>query len=498
MICKLAVAAAYQVDRLTECVAGGLVPAAWCDLVKTEECSVFTFNARQINKSSETVKVVQHLMQKQQGLAFCGHDESKNSSNQGNFRELLQFLAKHNEEIDKVVLENAPENHQMTAPDIQKEIANAAASETLDAILKDLGDSSFAILVDEARDISVKEQLAIVLRYVDKKGHVIERFLGITHVSNTTAATLKMTIESVLIKHHLSISKLRGQGYDGASNMRGKLNGLKTLILNENSSAYYVHCFAHQLQLTLVVVAKNHIQIATFFSLVNSVFNVVGASCKRRDTLREKRIAEVVEALQNNEISTGRGLNQEMNLKRPGDTRWSSHYGAIINLIIMFSSIIEAVEDIVEDDDLFAAFNKDNILCLAQLYPNDFSAIQLMTLDNQLETYIIDMRSSEEFATLKGIGQLAEKMVEMKKYITYPLVYSLVTLSLILSVAIATVERAFSAMNIVKNRLRNRMGDQWMNDYLVTYIEKDIFKTINNEKIMQRFQGMKTRRGQLN
>jgi len=275
---------------------------------------------------------------------------------------LLQFLAKHSEEIDKVVLKNAPENHQMTASDIQKDIANVAVSETLDAIIKDLGDSSFAILVDESRDISVKEQLAIVLRYVDKRVHVIERFLGITHVSNTTAVVLKRTIESILNKHHLSISRLRGQGYDGASNMRGELNGLKTLILNENSSAYYVHCFAHQLQLTLVAIAKNHIQIATFFNLVNSVFNVVGASCKRRDTLREKRIAEVVEALQNNEIPTGCGLNQEMNLKRPGDTRWSSHYGAIINLILMFSSIIEAVEDIVEDGLYFEQRAEANIL----------------------------------------------------------------------------------------------------------------------------------------
>jgi uncharacterized membrane protein len=92
--------------------------------------------------------------------------------------------------------------------------------------------------------------------------------------------------------------------------MLGELNGFKTLILNENSSAYYVHCFAHQLQLTLIVVAKNHIQIATFFSLVNSIFNVVGATCKRRDILNEKQTAEVVEALQNNEISTSRGLNQ--------------------------------------------------------------------------------------------------------------------------------------------------------------------------------------------
>jgi hypothetical protein len=90
-------------------------------------------------------------------------------------------------------------------------IANATASETVDAILKDLGDLLFAILVDESRDISVKEQLAIVLRYIDKRGHVIERFLGITHVSNTTAAILKKAIELVLNKRHLSINRLRGQ-----------------------------------------------------------------------------------------------------------------------------------------------------------------------------------------------------------------------------------------------------------------------------------------------
>ena len=76
-------------------------------------------------------------------------------------------------------------------------------------------------------------------------------------------------------------------------------------------------------------------------------------------------------------------------------------------------------------------------------------------------------------------------MVEMKKNVSYPLVYSLVTL------AIATVKRAFSTMNIIKNRLRNQIGDQWMNDCLVTYIEKDIFKTIKCEEIMQRFQNMK-------
>ena len=84
-------------------------------------------------------------------------------------------------------------------------------------------------------------------------------------------------------------------------------------------------------------------------------------------------------------------------------------------------------------------------------------------------------------------------MVEMKKNVSYLLVYSLVTLVLILLVVTATIERAFSAMNIIKNQLRNQIGDQWINDCLVTYIEKDIFKTIKCEEIMQRFQNMKNR-----
>ena len=159
------------------------------------------------------------------------------------------------------------------------------------------------------------------MRCVDKLGHVNEHFLGITHVNNTTAVTLKSAIKEIFNKHSLSISRLRGQGYNGASNMQGELNGLKTLILKDNPFAYYIHCFPHQLQLTLVAVAKNHIQIATFFNLVAKVFNIVGTSCKCHDILHEKHSAKVIEALKNNEISTGHGLNQEINLKGPGDTR---------------------------------------------------------------------------------------------------------------------------------------------------------------------------------
>ena len=95
------------------------------------------------------------------------------------------------------------------------------------------------------------------------------------------------------------------------------------------------------------------------------------------------------------------------------------------------------------------------------------------------------MHSNDEFLELKGIGDLARKMVETNKDVIYPLVYLFVKLVLTLLVATASMERSFSAMKYIKNELRNRMGDQWLNDFLSMYIEKDIARRIDNECIMQ-------------
>ncbi|KAJ9177312.1 hypothetical protein P3X46_012546 [Hevea brasiliensis] len=220
-----------------------------------------------------------------QGLAFRANDESENSLNQGNFLELLKVLASCNEEINNVVLKNAPNNLRLTSPDIQKDIINAAATETTKVIITDLRDDFFSILVDECRDVSIKEQMGVVISYVNGSGCVIERFIGLVHVHSTSAASLKKDIEFLFSTYGLSISSLRGQGYDGASNMRGEFNGLKSLILKENSSAYYIHCFAYQLQFILVAIAKKHSSISSFFSTVTRLVNVIGGSCKCRDML---------------------------------------------------------------------------------------------------------------------------------------------------------------------------------------------------------------------
>ncbi|CAL2278140.1 unnamed protein product [Prunus armeniaca] len=270
--------------------------------------------------------------------------------NIGNYVELLQFLANHDEKVRVVVFENAPGNLKYIAPNIQKELVNSCAAETIDAIISDMDDAFFSILVDESRDVSIREQMAVVLRYVNKKGQVIERFVGVQYVSDTTSSKLKEAIEQLISSTNLSMSRLREQGYDGASNMRGELNGLKTQILREYPQAYYVHCFAHQLQLALVAVAKGNENIATFFTTASSVVNIIGASCKRRDALREQQQKDIMKALE-----MGRGLNQEITLKRPCDTRWNSHYDTLLSINTMFHPVVKVLEWIVDD------VNQDNL-----------------------------------------------------------------------------------------------------------------------------------------
>ncbi|XP_052111539.1 uncharacterized protein LOC127742852 [Arachis duranensis] len=246
-------------------------------------------------------------------------------------------------QIDRA-FKNARGNLKLRAPSIQKDIVRAVASEMKKVIVNDLGDELFAVLVDEARDISIKEQMSVCLRYVNKEGQVREHFLDLVHVSNTNALSLKLALESLLETYNLSLSRVRDQGYDGASNMQGEFNGLKTLILKENAYAFYVHCFAHQLQLALVTVIRKQVEIALLFNLLTNLCNIVGTLCKQRDMLRDSQMTKTTEALQCGEVVSGCGLNQEIALKKARDTRWGSHYGTILRLISLFPSVVNVLE----------------------------------------------------------------------------------------------------------------------------------------------------------
>ncbi|XP_059289367.1 uncharacterized protein LOC132042874 [Lycium ferocissimum] len=177
----------------------------------------------------------------------------------------------------------------------------------------------------------------------------MERLLDIVHVQDTSALSLKRAIVNLLAQHSLSLSYVRGQCYDGASNMKGEINGLKMLIRKESRSAHSIHCCAHQLQLNLVAVSKKCIEVGKLVVLVSNILNVLGSSFKRMDEFRDSQKERIQEALDLGELTTGRGLNQELGLSRACDTRWGSHFKSFNNFILMFGSILNVLESLVLD-----------------------------------------------------------------------------------------------------------------------------------------------------
>jgi len=299
-------------------------------------------NRLQLKASIEVVRMLAF-----QGIAFRGRDESVDSTNCENFLEILNLIVSYNEQIAEVIAK-APKNASYTSPMIQKEILHIFSTKVNETIRKEIGNAKFCIIVDEARDESMKEQMAIVLRFVDKDGFVRERFFELVHVSNTAAVTLQNGIYFVLSQHKLAIENIRGQGYDGASNMRGGWNGLQALVSNDCPYAYYIHCFAHRLQLALVAASKEVIHVHQFFTNLTSIVNIVCASCNRFEELRIAQTAKIAYLIEIDEIQSGRGLNQISNLQWARDTRWSSHLRSVSSLIKIFSSACEVLLKIID------------------------------------------------------------------------------------------------------------------------------------------------------
>ena len=109
----------------------------------------------------------------------------------------------------------------------------------------------YGLSVDSTPDVSHKDQLCVILRYIDQTSNEpIERFVNYIHIDNHTGEILaNVTVNFLDERLNLEISYYRSQSYDNASNMTGKYKGMKTRILELNKLAKFLPCSGHSLNL---------------------------------------------------------------------------------------------------------------------------------------------------------------------------------------------------------------------------------------------------------
>ena len=115
-----------------------------------------------------------YLLGKQE-LSFWGHDESESSLNKGNYIEFLKLL----ERYDDVLRRHFSEATVFvgTSPQVQYDLIHCMSRVMKEEICDELSGANFvAIELDESPDVSKRDQLSLVFRYVSKF-RVCERFI---------------------------------------------------------------------------------------------------------------------------------------------------------------------------------------------------------------------------------------------------------------------------------------------------------------------------------
>ncbi|XP_027188707.1 uncharacterized protein [Cicer arietinum] len=148
--------------------------------------------------------------------------------------------------------------------------------------------------------------------------------------------------------------------------------------------------------------------------------------------------------------------------------------------------------------DNYKAFKIEKICTLVEkYYPVDFNMQEKINLKFQLQHFLVDARQDLNLKNLSTIQELCSCLVATEKTQNFYLIDRLLRLIMTLPVSTATTERSFSAMKIIKSRLRNKMKADFLADSMTIYIEREIVASITSETIIDDFKLIKERRALL-
>ena len=255
-----------------------------------------------------------------------------------NFWALLQFRVAAGDTVLRDHLAQSSRNATYTSSHIQNQILDIMGSTVVQQIVQRVRDATyFTIIADEVTDCSNKEQLSLVLRYVSPEDNQIrEDFAAFIECDcGITGRALADKILTFLSSNGLDPSKMRGQAYNGAGNMSGRLNGTATLISNSYPLALYLHCTSHSLNLA-VVKSLDETSIRNMIGVVNRVSIFFSAHPKR-----QRKLEEAIDQTQ-----AGSAVKKLKDLCR---TRWVERIDALDRFKKLHFSLVSCFETIAAE-----------------------------------------------------------------------------------------------------------------------------------------------------
>lgn len=276
-----------------------------------------------------------------QNISLRGHVPEES-----NFNSLMALVAQHNSTL-RHHLENVRGNAKYTSPEIQNELLDLSAQLIVNNIASDCKKAGcYAFIADESTDVSVKEQISVCVRFVQKGNngrHIIrEEFLSFVDADKgTNAEALTTKFLEALNNLGLPLDQMRAQGYDGASVMSGHINGVQARIQRQNPKAAYIHCRAQVLNLCIVHSSKLPL-IRNIMDTMQEVSLAFKFSAKRFLVFQEQ-------LRQNADVREEMG--RQSKLKVLCETRWASRADCLNVFVTSFQVIVDTLNELSESGD---------------------------------------------------------------------------------------------------------------------------------------------------
>lgn len=277
-----------------------------------------------------------------QNLALRGTCEKLHEANKGNFLAFIEFLGNYDpvmkEHIRRITSTEIHNNY--LGKHIQNEIIQLLSDKIKRHILTELKRAKYySIILDCTPDISHKEQMTVIFRFVSTSKSVevtvAEHFVDFLELNSTTGANMTEVLFKMLQELDVNIDDMRGQCYDNGANMCGQHNGVQAKVREKNRRAFFVPCSAHSLNLVLNDAANCCLDAVAFFDLIQCIYVYFSASTHRWDTLVKH--------------------TSDFTVKPLSATRWESRVDAVRAIRFQIGEVYDALLAIAQDNTLTSA-----------------------------------------------------------------------------------------------------------------------------------------------
>ena len=261
-------------------------------------------------------------------IAIQGHEKEKS-----NFFGLAKLRA--NDDADLVNwIEKKRYNYMHH--NVQNELLELMAKEVLNKnIMKKIQEAQFfTLMCDETTDISNQEQAVICIRTVNDKFENREDFIELQQLESTTSESIFTMLNEVLNHFELPVSKLRGQCFDGAANMSGKVNGVVKKFQENENRAIYIHCFGHLVNLATGDCIRNNRVLKDALDNAYEIIKLIKKSPKREAIFKRMK-------KEFGDTSTG--------IRSLCPTRWTVKAISIESIIDNYTMLIKTFQQDLEE-----------------------------------------------------------------------------------------------------------------------------------------------------